>query len=84
MRLTQRSRELLHRGAVDVFNASAVFADRVMMMSLGSAEHVRGFALCVGPRGDVTSSAKPVERSIDGGERNALARPFERAMNLGR
>jgi hypothetical protein len=49
----QRLRELLHCGTVDVFDASARAADRMVMMTARFAEHIRRLAIGIGARRDV-------------------------------
>lgn len=84
MQRAQRSRELIGRSAVHIFHAPAGRTDRVMVMACRLAEHIRGLAFSVGSRGDVATSAQPLERSIDGRKRDARARALEAAINLSR
>ena len=70
----QRFGELLDRGAIDVFDAAALAADRVMVVVRRLAEHVRRLALGVGALGDLALRAQMVERAIDGRERDFARR----------
>ncbi len=61
----QRFGELLHRGAINVFDATALGADRVVMVMCRLAKHERRLTLSVGSLGYIAFRPQTVERAID-------------------
>ena len=74
--------ELLHRGAIDVFDASALSADRVMVMVLRLAVNVRRFARIVDASRDVAARLEMLERAINRRERDLGVDPVQLVLNV--
>ncbi len=62
----ERFGELLHCGAIDVFDAPAFRADCVVMVMRRLAKHERRLALSIGSLGHLALRPQTVERAIDG------------------
>jgi hypothetical protein len=78
----KRVRELLHRGAVDVFDAPAFSADGVMVVVRRLAEHERRLAVGIGPFRNLSFCAQSFKRAINRRERDARAGAFEPLMDF--
>ncbi len=62
----QRFSKLLHRGAINIIDASALRTDRMVMVMRRLAEHERRLTLRVGSLGYLAFRAQTVERAING------------------
>ena len=84
MQRAERLGKLIHGVAVNVFDETAVAADRVMVMVSRLAEHVCRLALSIGACRDVAFEAQPLERAVNGRKRNRRAGEFKPLVNFRR